>query len=313
MDKRLTAAGYEIKAVFTSGSLPSSLYVTLNGEELPGSRQPLPAGAGGAAFLAAERDAFDDAEQWAAEHWSDAVLAGDAIARQDAARHQAEKLDAAPAGWAPFPAELTARGGEQGDGPDPFCGDCQGRGCPVCREAAAMGLPGHADTKDATIAALAAEVERLAGDLSLLGAGHHLGQEPMDTSRTAASSADLARTLLRRLGLTLAAGLLASGLYAAPAQAGPQAPARAPRHVTHPISSISVKVMPHAAFQGRFRAVSGLFWGITTADADSCVAWVDGGAPGIEAAELAAFKGCRAAVDRAVDAAHAAAEQGGGK
>lgn len=219
----------------------------------------------------------------------------------------------APAGWAPFPAELTAPGvgepGHYGTANDSEIGAdfdvCRvhGPACPGgCEEEGALGGPGGAlpsadrsldravlenaltalDRKDDVIDGLKAEVERLADHLEIGSAGiDHV-------------NARLARALLRRLGLALAAGLLASGLWAAPASAGPQAPAR-------PLSSVAVKIMPHTAFQGRFRA-SRAAWAITTADADSCTAWVDAASPGLEAAGQAAYAGCRAAIGQAAQA-----------
>lgn len=290
MDKRLTAAGYAIKPIFKSGSFPSYLAVFLNGVELPRSRCTLatPAGSGDAAFLAAEADAFEDCEMFAMGH-----LAGNGGAAELAAPEVGEpQADADKAGGRRAPAYPA--------GYCEICGDnftVRFTGNPdrfACDRHADLigGEPGgavEADAKDATIAVLVREIKRLRGDLEI--ASGRLEGEGWG-GRHAAESAKASRALLRRLGLALAAGLLASGLYAAPAPAGPQAAAKAPRHVTRPISSISVKVMPHAAFQGRFRA-SRAAWAITTADADSCTAWVDGAVPGREAAELAAFKGCQ--------------------
>lgn len=290
MDKRLTAAGYAILPLYGNGpaALPTCLCVILNGEELPGSRHTLatPAIPGPDdsgylaknAFLTAEREAFDDAEQFAWEHLNRTVLAPESAARRVAAMVTispgvvAAGLPVpAPAGWAPFPAELTA----------PATGE--------------PGTPAVA-AYERKIAALAQEVERLVEDVfPRLTAGYHLNAP----ERTEAwIHRETARALLRRLGLALAAGLLASGLWAAPAPAGPQAPARASRHVTRPLSSVTVKIMPHAAFQSRFRA-SRAAWAITTADADSCTAWVDAATPGLEAAGQAAYGGCRAAIGQA--------------
>lgn len=339
MDKRLTAAGYAIKPHFESGSFPVALYVTLNGIELPDSRRHLPSpgpgcsGLGDAAFLAAEAEAFDACKFFAMQHWNQTVLVPESAARRVAAM-----VTTYPAGPAPFPAghcevcgdNFTVR----------FTGKPDRFACDRHADLIGAGEPGHygtandseigfdvlppadrsldnavlsnaliaLDRKDDVIDALKVEVERLAEEFEWRAARVGASAVRGDFQRCAGD----ARALLRRLGLALAAGLLASGLWAAPAPAGPQAPARAPRQVTRPVSSISVKVMPHASFQGRFRA-AGAAWAITTADADSCTAWVDGGAAGIEAAELAALKACRAAVDRAVDGAHAAAEKGGAK
>ena len=131
---------------------------------------------------------------------------------------------------------------------------------------------------------LKAEVERLAGSLETL-----YGADPRDASA--------ARALIARLGLTLAAIFLAGSLYAAPT------PRKAPRH-TKPISTITVKVVPHADYLRIAKPSES--WHITTSDDDGCTAWVDTRGD-VDKNEPAAFTACRAAIDSAVDGAHAKA------
>lgn len=88
-------------------------------------------------------------------------------------------------------------------------------------------------------------------------------------------------------------------------------PARAhaaPRHVTKPVSSITVKVVRHEDYARNQKAPL-TPWRIKSADLDSCSAWVDTTAPNVSMAEPAAFLACRHAIDVAVDAAHAASER----
>lgn len=194
---------------------------------------------------------------------------------------------------------------EQVDGRNPACSWCD-------RPASLM-HPHYEDTpacefhedectppprsKDATIAALAQEVERLAKDLET----SQLRNVPYPSGLSPSESAAASRTILRRLGLALAILLLASGLNAAPK----------PRHVTKPISAITVKVVAQADFLRGAPAGQRGPWRITTADADSCTAWVDDSAPDVTAAEVLALRACRMRIDLAVDTAHAAAEKGG--
>lgn len=69
--------------------------------------------------------------------------------------------------------------------------------------------------------------------------------------------------------------------------------AKAPRHVTRPISNITVKVMPAEKLAGKP-------WRITTSDADSCTAWVSEKAPSVPTAQLNAFIACQGAILRVV-------------
>lgn len=161
--------------------------------------------------------------------------------------------------------------------------------------------PRPADPKDATIATLTeqrdllkAEVERLAEGLKFY--------EPAIVRK---AERERAASLLRRLGLTLAAIFLAGSLYAAPA------PRKAPRHTTKPISTITVKVVAQADFLRGAPAGQRGPWRITTADLDGCTAWVDDSAPDVTAAEVLALRACRMKIDMAVDAAHDRAEKGG--
>lgn len=89
-----------------------------------------------------------------------------------------------------------------------------------------------------------------------------------------------------------------------------------PRHVTHALSTITVKVVAQADFARKLATRPGTEvpdtpWTITAADADSCTAWVSERAS--EGAELAAFRACRRVIDGKVDAAHAAAEKDGAR
>lgn len=228
MDSRLKAAGYAIKPIFISGSLPSYLIVTLNGIELPGSRCTLatPADAGDAAFLAAEREAFDDCKAFAWAH-----------AHPYSAKGEPGALPLSPAAPAPFPVELAApevsEPGHYGTandseiGAEDFAEQVQlaaEMGRELDREEDAA-----ADPRDAKIAALVAEVERLAVAIETYGPGENYTPD----RNIAAISA---RALLRRLGLAMAAGLLASGLWASPAPAAgarQSAPAGHPAHLLH--------------------------------------------------------------------------------
>jgi len=153
----------------------------------------------------------------------------------------------------------------------------------------------RAAPKDATIAALAEEVELLAEGLRFY--------QPAIV-RKAERERAIAR--LRRLGLALGILLLGTSLYAAPVP-------HKPRHVTKPISTITVKVVSQVDFLRGAPAGGRGSWRITTADIDGCTAWVDDSAPDVTAAEILALRACRMKIDLAVDAAHAAAEKGGPK
>lgn len=123
-------------------------------------------------------------------------------------------------------------------------------------------------------------------------------------------------------GTTLAALLLAILLpltaHAADKQANEHG-GKQPRHVTHALSTITVKVVAQADFARKASKADHTAtsdgkpapWIITAADADSCTAWVSEHAS--EGAELAAFRACRRVIDSKVDAAHAAAERGTSK
>jgi hypothetical protein len=88
---------------------------------------------------------------------------------------------------------------------------------------------------------------------------------------------------------------------------------KAPRRVTRPISSITVKVMPDVDYQRKAKGADKTVtangkpapWILTTLDADSCTAWVSTKAPDVTAAEVAAFRAFRVAIDKTVDGAAA--------
>lgn len=88
--------------------------------------------------------------------------------------------------------------------------------------------------------------------------------------------------------------LLSSLFYSGVVQAAEPAAQKAPR--VKPVSAITIKVMPPEKL-GKAE------WKITTADADSCTAWVSSTAKDVTATELVAFKACRAAINKAVDGA----------
>lgn len=97
-------------------------------------------------------------------------------------------------------------------------------------------------------------------------------------------------------GFAVAAAL---ALLASPAVAAERA---------KPISSITVRVVSEEHFAKKAKK-PGMLFVITTADTDSCVAWVSTKAPGVVLAETEAFKACRTAIDKAVDSAHHEAEK----
>lgn len=111
--------------------------------------------------------------------------------------------------------------------------------------------------------------------------------------------------------------LLASLLFSGVVQAAEPASTKAPR--VKPVSTITVKVVSDADYQRKAKGADPTVmqngkpapWIITALDTDSCTAWVSTKAPDVTVAELLAFRACRTAINKAVDAAHAEAEKGG--
>lgn len=137
-----------------------------------------------------------------------------------------------------------------------------------------------------TIRTLKAEVERLAVDLEI--AGSRLEGEGQG-GRSAGLSALAARTLLARLAVFAFLALLSLPVFAAP---------KTHRHVTKPLSTITVKVVPHEAYiRGQKGPLAHAAWRITTVDIDSCTVWVDTTAPDVSGAEVGALRACRKAID----------------
>lgn len=81
------------------------------------------------------------------------------------------------------------------------------------------------------------------------------------------------------------------------------APVKAPR--VRPVSTINVRTYADAPSSKRF---GGREWKVSTADIDSCSAWVSAKAKNVARAELAAFAACQTAIDKAVDGAAARSE-----
>lgn len=149
------------------------------------------------------------------------------------------------------------------------------------------------DPKDITIRTLKAEVERLANDAQQ--AADWFEHDGMRQSQVhMASSAKAARALLARLAVFAFLALLSLPVFAAP---------KAHRHVTKPLSAITVKVVAHESFLRVAKPTQRSPWFITTSDSDSCTAWVDTTAGNVPAAEIGAFRACRTAIDLAVDSA----------
>lgn len=113
-----------------------------------------------------------------------------------------------------------------------------------------------------------------------------------------------ARRLFRAKGLASLLSLAA--LFLSPPLAAAEAPA--PR--LKPVSTVTVKVVSAEHYaKDATKAQAKTLWRITTADSDSCVAWVSTKAPNVKVLELEAFMACQVAIDRAVDAEHAMAER----
>lgn len=162
------------------------------------------------------------------------------------------------------------------------------------------------DPRDITIRTLKAEVVRLADAIPGLVAGYHLNDPARTEARFHVAGA---RALLARLAVFAFLALLYLPAFAAPT---------AHRHVTKPLSAITVKVVAHQDFTRKLASrpgaeAPGTPWIITSHDIDSCVAWVDTTAGNVPAAEIGAFRACRTAIDLAADTAHAAGEKGGAR
>jgi hypothetical protein len=113
---------------------------------------------------------------------------------------------------------------------------------------------------------------------------------------------DVRRSLKHAALLLALEGLALAGMSAA------HAADKAPRHVTKPVSTITVKVVGAEDYQRKAKGADPTRtadgrpaqWILTTLDADSCVAWVSKAAkPNVATVQLDAFVACQVAIGRA--------------